>query len=221
MNYIGSLLVFAGAIVGICGSTWDSKKKGIKKVTTKGWVTVFLAFLGLALASYQTYQSSLSAQEATKKAEKLFDNVTASKETIDSLNRELVTYQSKLSAYEKVLGDIKNYSERQTQLVMIQAVTITQNGTWKAPNKVYGGSLIKIFFFKQATLRLKYGSETHIIRPAGDEWYSAFVRGNSGEEMEWSLTSMDGKFEGKVALYSTPRSRSSDWSWLEEQTDSL
>jgi hypothetical protein len=44
---------------------------------------------------------------------------------------------------------------------------------------------------------------------------------DSGEELDWALSNQSSSFKGKVAVYSTPRSRSKDWSWLEETINSV
>jgi hypothetical protein len=48
----GKLLAMIGTFTAIIGNTWDSKKLGIRKLTTTGWIAGGVAFLGLSLSLY-------------------------------------------------------------------------------------------------------------------------------------------------------------------------
>ena len=68
------------------------------------------------------------------------DNAALAAIETDSMKAKLDWYEAKISAYQSVIQQIRDYSEREEQPVMIQAVTLPKGKTWKAPNKLYPGS---------------------------------------------------------------------------------
>jgi hypothetical protein len=50
MDYIPILIIFLSALIGIFGKSWDESKKGIKRITPKGWITITLAVFSFFFA---------------------------------------------------------------------------------------------------------------------------------------------------------------------------
>jgi hypothetical protein len=140
---------------------------------------------------------------------------------LDSYEAKISAYEAKISAYQSVIQQIRDYSERQEQTVMIQTVNLLKGKTWRAPNKLYPGSKIEVYFFEGSSLELSYGGRRQDLRRGPDDWARVSVIDDSGEALDWALSNLSSSFKGKVALYSTPRSRSKDWSWLEETINSV
>lgn len=220
MEYLSLVIVLAGALVAVRGDTWSESG-----ITRWGYLTISIASIGFITAIFLTYQSDI---DNTKKELMLESLETSSREAADKardLEAELAIYhnkvgqyQAKLETYQSIISDIKSYSERQEQIVMIQAVTIPPGGNWRAPNKVFSGSKIEPYFFKGNQLEIKYQGRTQKLRRGRDDWAKLFIIGNSGQEFQWLVHNpTDQIFEGKIEVLSTPRSRSRDWSWLEEK----
>jgi hypothetical protein len=121
-----------------------------------------------------------------------------------------------------VLEEIRKQSDRQPQQVMAQYVQLEGRRIWRAPNLIYSGSKIKLYGFT-CDILLRYGGDREII-PAGEGGsrpVETAIIGSSGQGMVWSLENTTGEFcHGKVYVESTPRSRSIDWSWVEEKIKS-
>lgn len=62
------LIAFGATLVGIVGNTWDKRRKGLRKLTTTGWLVVAFAALSLFVSGYQARQGVLAKQEQAKKA---------------------------------------------------------------------------------------------------------------------------------------------------------
>ena len=104
---------------------------------------------------------------------------------------------------------------------MIQAVNLSKGKTWKAPNKLYPGSKIEVYFFEGSSLELRYGGRRQDLQRGTDNRTRVSVIDDSGEELDWALSNQSSSFKGKVTVYSTPRSPSKDWSWLEQTINSV
>lgn len=63
IEYISTIGAFIALIVGVVGNTWDKKKRGIKKVTLTGWITLGIGFLALATSLYRNYQNHWEARQ--------------------------------------------------------------------------------------------------------------------------------------------------------------
>ena len=107
---------------------------------------------------------------------------------LDSYEAKISAYEAKISAYQSVIQQIRDYSERQEQTVMIQAVNLSKGKTWKAPNKLYPGSKIEVYFFEGSSLELSYGGRRQDLRRGPDNWARVSVIDDSGEELDWALS---------------------------------
>ena len=221
MRYASLLLVLTSAVVAIHGETWNPNGSGLRRVTTTGWLTLTLAIIGFGLSVALVRQDAAESKSDKAALVKAKDNAALAAIETDSMKVKLDSYEAKISAYQSVIQQIRDYSERQEQTVMIQAVNLSKGKTWKAPNKLYPGSKIEVYFFEGSSLELSYGGRRQDLRRGPDNWARVFVIGDSGEERNWTLSNQSSSFKGKVAVYSTPRSRSKDWSWVEETINSV
>lgn len=211
-NYLGQLIIFLAALVAIKGGTWDKSKTGIKKLTVTGLITIVLALIGFVTSLVVTHQSS---QESKVKSMQLAEAVHNTQEA----NERVKALEVQLEAYKTILKEVRAESERQPQQVMAQYVPLEPEQIWRAPNLIYPGSIIKFYGFT-SNLVLRYGSDRQII-PAGEGGshpVEIAIIGRTGEGMNWSVENRTREFcHGKIFVESTPRTRSIDWSWLEER----
>jgi len=215
MRYASLLLVLTSAVVAIHGETWNPNGSGLRRVTTTGWLTLTLAIIGFGLSVALVRQDAAESKSDKAALVEANDKAALAAIETDSMKVKLDSYEAKISAYQSVIQQIRDYSERQEQTVMIQVVNLPKGKIWKAPNKLYPGSKIEVYFFEGSSLELSYGGRRQDLRRGPDNWARVFVIGDSGEELNWTLSNQSSSFKGKVAVYSTPRSRSKDWSWLD------
>jgi hypothetical protein len=57
LTIIGHLLAFVGALTGIIGNTRDDTRRGFRRITRTGWVAAVVAFIGIALSTFQSVDS--------------------------------------------------------------------------------------------------------------------------------------------------------------------
>jgi hypothetical protein len=221
MRYASLLLVLTSAVVAIHGETWNPNGSGLRRVTTTGWITLTLAIIGFGLSVALVRQDAAESKSDKAALVEAKDKAALAAIETDSMKVKLDSYEAKISAYQSVIQQIRDYSERQEQTVMIQAVNLSKGKTWKAPNKLYPGSKIEVYFLEGSSLELSYGGRRQDLRRGPDNWARVSVIDDSGEELDWALSNQSSSFKGKVAVYSTPRSRSKDWSWLEETINSV
>jgi hypothetical protein len=62
-------ITFIAIIVGTIGNTWDKKKKGIKKLTATGWITIIIGIISCSIGLYKNTQNAkeIDWQEEQKK----------------------------------------------------------------------------------------------------------------------------------------------------------
>ena len=221
MRYASLLLVLTSAVVAIHGETWNPNGSGLRRVTTTGWITLTLAIIGFGLSVALVRQDAAESKSDKAALVEAKDKAALAAIETDSMKVKLDSYEAKISAYQSVIQQIRDYTERQEQTVMIQVVNLPKGKIWKAPNKLYPGSKIEVYFFEGSSLELSYGGRRQDLRRGPDNWARVFVIGDSGEELNWTLSNQSSSFKGKVAVYSTPRSRSKDWSWVEETINSV
>lgn len=218
-NYLGELIIFLAAVVAIKGGTWDKSKTGIKRLTVTGLITMVLALLGFVTSLVITWQSNQESKVKSMQITEAVSNTREAKEKAKVLDEQLSTMEVQLEAYKTILKAVRVESERQPQQVMAQYVPLEPGQIWRAPNLIYSGSIIKFYGFTSGLL-LRYGSHRQII-PAGEGGshpVEIAIIGRSGEKMHWSVENITRQFcHGKIFVESTPRTRSIDWSWLEER----
>ena len=97
---------------------------------------------------------------------------------------------------------------------MIQAVNLPK-GNWKAPDKLYPGSKIEVYFVEGSSFDLSYRGRRQDLRRGLD---SVLIAGDSGEEFTWTLSNQSSSFKGKVAaeLFDVRASGASDGDNMED-----
>lgn len=225
MGYIGQLVVFLSALVAIKGETWNKKAKGIKKVTSTGIITIIFALIGLVISILNTRLASVENTENRIKIENTQLNTKIAKEElqkangqIDSLNAKLLVLNSQLFIYQDIISQIKNQSDRQDQTVMMQFVQLGPHDSWISPSLIYSGSRIQFLGFEDSLI-VEYGGRIEII-PEWDGRHAieSVIMGESGRGFRIRLYNNGYKdIMGKVHVISSPRIRSTDWSWIEEK----
>ena len=101
---------------------------------------------------------------------------------------------------------------------MIQWVPFKPYETWRAPNRIYSGSVIKFYGFRKGLILEYDGKRQTIPEWDGRNPTAIAIFGHSGQAMNWKVTNESSRDnDGKIQVFSTPRSRSSDWSWIEEK----
>jgi hypothetical protein len=179
----------------------------MEKITAIGWASSAIALLGLIVAFYQIRISNL---ESSQQAKELKETLKYSEMT-----------KEQLKAYQKVVSEIRTHTERQMQMTMIQFVVLSPGQIWNAPNKIYPGSIVEFLGWK-GKLELQYGTHREFVISSWDDHVTLPIIGKSGEELRWGVKNISRhKDEGKIMVFSTPRSRSKEWSWLEEKLDEL
>src|ERR1043165_2551576 len=68
LGILGHLLQLAATVVGVVGDTWDSKKRGLRRLTATGRVAIAVALCGVALASLTTVSEHLEQRRRVEAA---------------------------------------------------------------------------------------------------------------------------------------------------------
>jgi hypothetical protein len=245
MEYIGQLIIFFAALVAIKGGTWNENKKGFKKITLTGYLTMLCAVVGLCVSIVITRQNSVERDSNKKIVLQTETNTEVAKQElqitrnqlekanilIDSQNQKLAVSNALLQTYKEIIDQIKNQSDRQDQTVMIDFVDLQPSQTWQSPVCLYSGSIVEFFGFENDRnddngynenrryegLYLNYGNKHEKINIWNGHAVTAII-GESGRGFIITLSnSSAGRIMGKIHVTSSPRIRSSEWSWIEEK----
>ena len=240
MAYIAQVLAFLAAILAIRGGTWKDDNSGLKKITLTGWITLVIAIGALFTSIYiangnEAEKKKLVISEMNKieqlksieeKSKAIEFSSNTMKQTVDSLNDRMlassdtiISLKNIVQTYDVLLKRIQSESDRQPQLVMTNYEEIHPQTAFFAPQKISTGSYIKFIGFNSG-LELRYDNRIVILNK-DDTDYSAGeipIYGPSGTSYDWMVYNPNSKrVAGKIYVYSTPRSRSSEWSYLEEK----
>jgi hypothetical protein len=86
-DYLPLIIGLLSALVGIFGKSWDDTKKGLKQITTKGWIVIFLALSSFGFAAW-------TISKKNKQLDKIADiKSIANKQILNGINyllRDLV-----------------------------------------------------------------------------------------------------------------------------------
>ena len=211
MIYFFQVLTFLAALIALVGGTWDSKRKGFRKITVTGIIGLSIAFLSLITSIIITNNSEKQASIQAKQLEDALNNT-------ESIKVKIIETEAQLRIYKEIVDEIRHRSDRYLQTVMAEYVQLYPGRTWSAPNRIYPGSILRLYGFNGKIL-LSYADIRQIINTDYDRIGASEVAiiGNSGRGMRWSLTNLSGEFtHGKVYVESTPRIRSNERSWEEE-----
>jgi hypothetical protein len=227
MIEFGILLIgFFATLIAIKGETWNKDSKGFRKITLTGYITGILAFIAIVLGGLKNYTDKKDSMEKTLLLENVSENTNVMKDSISSLKNILdsseltiMRLKTKIDAYEVTLNKISNESERQPQWTFLNYYTLRSNQSISMPNRIFSGSLLK-FVGECYGCELVYGDHRIHIPPFS---YSSSLEipivGASGSSYNWYIIGSDyiryGDCEFKIYILSTPRSRSSKWSYEE------
>jgi hypothetical protein len=133
---------------------------------------------------------------------------------LQNSERIIIAANSKLLAYEKVLGTLEVRTQTMLQVVFQRAIdfssleTVNVKNKYNANNVVYGGSVIKSY---SSGCKLLFSYDRgDIILEGGKEY---MLRGFSGIPMHWTIKNRSqSPCSTKFQISSTPRGRSSKWS---------
>lgn len=199
-SLIGYIISFAAGIVAIIGGTWNPEAKGIKKLTVTGMITFVLLVCGTVFSAYQQVLSNKHEKELEK--------------IISNTEKEAISANSKLSAYEKILGTLEMRTQTMLQIVFQRAIDFSPlehvdvKEKYNASNIIYGGSIIEPHYSGCDLLFIYDGGEIPLV--SGERFV---VRGFAGQEMTWSIKNKSNRSCGmKLLISSTPRGRSREWS---------
>jgi hypothetical protein len=188
-----------------------------------GKTLLFLIILANTASIAKTIIDINQKEKAGKDSELLLkerDAKIASLITTQAENQErLKLATAKIEAFQEIVTIIRDQSERQPQIVMAQYVTIGPRQIWRAPNKIFSGSIIEFYGWEE-DIELHYGDSSQNVprTPYMGEPKKIAIIGNSGDDVSWSIKNLSAhEVHGKVFVTSTPRLRSFDWSWVEER----
>ena len=224
MDYALLILGFIATVLAIRGNTWNSDRTGFKKVTVVGSITLVVALCALILASIKTSKDDIKKTEhltringLLKTVNNLESKLTNSEALLTTANDSIKSMGQQISGYKYLLIELHKQSERQIQWSFLNAYGIRPTESKVMPNRLYSGTLLK-FVGNCDGLELRYSSRTLEI-PSFDYSNSLEVPiiGTSGKSYNWSIKNTSyTQCNFKIYARSTPRSRSKDWSWLEE-----
>lgn len=207
LNILLASLGLIGYLAAFGGKTWIDGKEGLlKRITRRGYVALVAILLSFLVGVYKEVSTRNIISNKNSEIKTLTSKVDRLKGSVDS--------------YKDVLDIIKNESDRQEQIVMSQALNL--RGSWRAPNYIYPGSVVKFYTYgRSSLLKIRYGNENIGFRVQeinikdDDDGipYEIPIVGISGQKLAWSLM---GDWEGKVYVLSSPRQRDTLYSWQEE-----
>ena len=113
MRYASLLLVLTSAVVAIHGETWNPNGSGLRRVTTTGWLTLTLAIIGFGLSVALVRQDAAESKSDKAALVEAKDKAALAAIETDSMKVKLDSYEAKISAYQSVIQQIRDYSERQ------------------------------------------------------------------------------------------------------------
>jgi hypothetical protein len=245
MEYLGQIIIFLSVLVSLRGKTWSSNSRGFKRITFTGYITILCAFIGLIISCIKSYESAQEYSEDKKIIENTKTNTdTTNKELlkannklsnaglrlakadsqltnaakqIDSLNKKLLLVNVSLDAYKSVVQEIKNQSDRQDQTVMMQFVQLRPRSTWTSRSLVFSGSIVEFYGFED-NLLMTCGYRSVMIPKWDGHAVQTVVMGENGRGYQIIVSNEgDKSIMGKIHVISSPRIRSTDWSWIEEK----
>lgn len=207
VNIILALLGLGVTLSAFGGKTWiDNDGPFKKRITIRGYILLACLFLAFFIGVLKEKEKN--------------EDVSAKNSEIRNLKRSVDDLKIKLNTYKVILSEIADESERQDQRVFNDYVIV--KSFWPAPNKIFPGAIIRLYPTKSGgNLRIRYGNDSSGYRDEGLDmsfvkggtYYEFPIIGKSGESFRWDLF---GSWEGKIYVYSSPRQRSNQPSWMEE-----
>jgi hypothetical protein len=217
ISYLAAIVTFLAALIAFAGDTWDKRSPGRLKLTRTGRLASGLAVVGLVVSLFMVHSSNRDARKASEQLQRTASSAGDARKEVRSLESRLQENKALLGEYKSLLNVVLDESERQPQYVMDEYVSLSRGVTWRAPNALYSGSLVRFYGFS-CPLVLSYNGREEYIRQAEHSSIPEIaVIGGSGESMAWNVRSASGEpCDGKIFVLSTPRIRSALRSWREE-----
>jgi|GEM_PF-4784735 len=231
MEYLGQIIVFVSAMVAIKGGTWKDNKSGFRKITLTGYLTMLFAIIGLAVSIVTTRNSKIESKINKNVATQTEVNTEITKQQlqttriqleransqIENLSQNLSSANFLLHEYKEIIEQIKVRTDRIPQEVMMEFVDLMPGKSWHSPSLVYSGSILEFYGFEDG-LYLYYGDRHERIAAWDGHAIQTAVIGESGRGFDLTLSNHgDKRIMGKVHVLSSPRIRSTDWSWIDEK----
>lgn len=191
LDYLGVFVVFLAALVAVKGGTWDNNKKGLRKITLTGLASIIIACLGFLISIGVTNSSKKEADinrerlkqtlentenakkkskgleiklsDALKKADELDKKLSVTMENARVASEKARKLETQIEVYKALMVGIYAESQRQPQHVMGQFVSLKPFDIWPAPNRIYGGSIVKLYGFEGPAM-VVYGPDSYRTR---------------------------------------------------------
>ena len=100
MEFLSPTIALIAGVVAIRGNTWDREKKGFKKVTLTGWLTVFLLIVAFAIGIMDV-QDSIHMKS----------NILSHDSDLKGMNNSNQELREKIRNQDRELSNIRNHSE--------------------------------------------------------------------------------------------------------------
>lgn len=85
------ILAFGSTIVGLIGNTWNKEKKGLRKLTTTGYIIFSIALISVSFSIHKAGQNAIKREEQTQKDQLL--KVIASQEILEAISTLLEPFE--------------------------------------------------------------------------------------------------------------------------------
>lgn len=231
MEYIAQFFTFLAAVVAVFGKASANIVAWPPQINRTGLIALVVAAGGLGtslvitsrdnahkdllVAELRTANEALTeAREKSRVLDEKTENLIATAEELKVQNSGLA---GELKAYRAFLADIRTQSERQVQQTMSQYVPLSARGKWDAPNMLSAGSRL-VFHLFSCRLQVEWDFGRRAVEASAGRRRELPIIGNSGAQSKWRVRNLSNReCAGKIYKYDTPRSRSVDWSWIEEK----
>lgn len=147
IDYLPILIGLLSALLGIFGKSWDENKQGIKRITTKGWITIFIALTSFVFASW-------TIKAKNEKLSKIADIKTiANQQVLNGVNYMLRDLVIPSKSNDTLFSKLKDT----TYLIKIgQQILINPDSSGTIYNGINGGFTHS---FELHSANIKYGQE--------------------------------------------------------------
>lgn len=217
-NYLGQLITFLAALVAIKGGTWDESKSGIKKLTVTGFITMVLALIGLITAILITYRTNADLEAHKNMLKVIKAESERGEQMVMSQYIRLDPFHAWQPPNQIYGGSIIKFYEFRSKLLLLYGEDRDELKELKDQLSELGRGVENMLLERIMDERLSESLRYRIILPRKGGPFETVIVGKSGIGMPWAILNLSDRYcDGKVIVVSTPRIRSGDWSWFEEQ----
>ena len=115
LNVLGGVFAAAGTLCAFGGKTWrETDEALIKRVTVRGWLSIALLLLGLAVAITKEFDADTSSKKSVKEKEALTTQLAVANESLGLVSEQLRASKELLTVVREELGQAQKYAERQS-----------------------------------------------------------------------------------------------------------